>query len=350
MRIKRIYKLLLLILVLIAIAAIVECNQHKNKIDNPQPSIYYWRTTFKLTDKEKEFIKTHHIKKMYMRFFDVVTDGNEIFPNATMEFYDKATNGLEIIPVVFITNDCLKHDINGVAEKIVKRISKMCETNDIPQPEDIQIDCDYTEKSRKTYFKFLKQLRSYMNKTHIKRLSITIRLHQLLMPSPKEWVDYGVLMMYNTGDVKDYHCKNPILYMDDVKPYLRYLKDYDLPLCAAYPDFGWQLLFRGKKFKAILHSENLNDSTVYRRITKNKYVLISSRELSSFIGTESFSEDMNTGDSVFIKECTANEILDVKKAINEKRSEINQQVILYDLNEENINRYERIDYEKIFNR
>src|SRR5574344_95789 len=351
MRYKR--KLLFLLFAIIAITVIIVigCSLRQIKgIENPQPSVYYWRTSYQLTDKELSFIEVHHIKKMYMRFFDVVTDGSTTMPNATLVFNGKAVKGVEIIPVVFITEDCLQHHVDDVAEKIVGRIVQMCQTNDISQPEEIQIDCDYTARSRKTYFDFLKLVRNEMDKVHIKRLSITIRLHQLSMPSPKDVVDYGVLMMYNTGDVRNYNCKNPILHQDDVKPYLRYLKSYNLPLCAAYPDFGWQLLFRGKKFKAILHGENLNDSTLYKRVAKDKYVLVSSRDIPSFVGAESYSENVNAGDSVFVKECTVNDILEVKRDVEAKRKEINQQVILYDLNEENINRFEINDYEKIFNR
>lgn len=324
--------------------------QGGSAIDNPQPSVYYWRTSFKLTDSEKSFLKVHHVRKMYMRFFDVVPDGRSTVPNATIVFRDKAVDGVDIIPVVFITEECLQRDINSVADKIVERVVRMCETNDIPQPEELQIDCDYTARSAMTFFDFLKHLRGCMDRTHIKTLSVTIRLHQLSMRSPARWADYGVLMMYNTGSLRDYNCPNPILRLDDVKPYLRYLKGYDLPLCAAYPDFEWKLLFRGRRFKTILHDADLTDSTLYERVARNKYVLVSSRDMPSFVGAGCLSEHVNAGDSVFVKGSTADEILSVKDAIEKRRKGINRQVILYDLNEENINRYKRSDYEKIFNR
>ena len=55
------------------------------------------------------------------------------------------------------------------------------------------------------------------------------------------------------------------------------------------------------------------------------------------------------GDSLFIKECPSEEILKVKAALEKRRRGINSQVILYDLNEENIKRYNQNVYEKILN-
>lgn len=48
-------------------------------------SIYYWRTTFSLSDGEKESLTTHDVNKIYMRFFDVdwaypAKNGEDITP------------------------------------------------------------------------------------------------------------------------------------------------------------------------------------------------------------------------------------------------------------------------------
>ena len=285
---------------------------------------------------------------MYVRFFDVVSERDSLIPNATIVFSEHPDTNIEIIPVIFITEGCLYKDINGISQKLVDRITKMCNTNNLKSPKEIQIDCDYTLRSRKRYDDFLTHLRLSLKRSTIKQISVTIRLHQLSMPIPKD-VYYGVLMMYNTGDVNDYQCKNPILSFDDVKPYLRYIHDYQLPLCTAYPCFKWQLLFRGNQFKAILHEENLSDSTIYKHVTKDKFLIVSSRDLPSFIGENSYTIQINAGDTLFIKECPSEEILKVKNALEKKRRGINSQVILYDLNEENIKRYNPNVYEKILN-
>ena len=71
---------------------------------------------------------------------------------------------------------------------------------------------------------FLKEVRPSLEGYFQKkiRISSTIRLHQLAQTPPE--ADYGVLMCYNTGDLKDFNTKNSILDVKDVKPYLKYLK------------------------------------------------------------------------------------------------------------------------------
>ncbi len=75
------------------------------------------------------------------------------------------------------------------------------------------------------------------------RLSTTIRLHQLSMEVPP--ADYGVLMLYNTGNPEKYAERNPILDIRDVMLYISKLDDYALPLAAAYPVFLWQRTIYG---------------------------------------------------------------------------------------------------------
>ena len=34
-------------------------------------AIYYWKTVFRLTEYDRQFLKKHHIRKIYLRMFDV---------------------------------------------------------------------------------------------------------------------------------------------------------------------------------------------------------------------------------------------------------------------------------------
>jgi hypothetical protein len=126
-------------------------------------------------------------------------------------------------------------------------------------------------------------------------LSTTIRLHQLSMPVPP--ADYGVLMLYNTGDPRKFNERNPILDLRDVMPYVKGLKDYDLPLAAAYPVFLWQRDIYG------VHVEHW---------------------------------------------VQPDEILRVKAAVEERRPELRRTILTYHLDKENINRYLPQTYEAIY--
>ena len=256
-------------------------------------AVYFWRTDLRLDSTERAFLQRYHINKVYCRYFDVVIDeeGAEPKPNATIAFSSTLPDSIELIPTVYITEDCMHQKHAGLAEKIVKRIRQMDETNDIKHVSEIQIDCDYTSKSRKNYYQFLEEVKEAWGQT----LSTTIRLHQLSMEAPP--VDYGVLMIYNTGDPRKWEERNPILDIRDVQPYLKRLDSYPLPLAAAYPVYQWVRTIRNIRIE---HT----------------------------VG--------------------ADEILRVKEAVEKERSSLKNVIVTYHLDKDNINRYKPETYEEIY--
>ena len=275
--------------------------------------MYYWSTTFQLDSTKKSFLKEHQINRLYLRYFDVVVDDNgEPMPNATIRFRDSIPQGLEIIPTVFIVNDCMKQDVSGLAEKMLRRILQMNETHHVGKVHEIQIDCDWTGSTRKTFFSFMEQLRALAKEKGI-RLSSTIRLHQLSQIPPP--ADRGVLMMYNTGDFTQLSCEHPILDMRDVRPFLPALRRYKLPLSTAYPLYRWRIVFRNGRYVGILHTDD---------------------ELPVL-----------PGDSIVIRQPELQEILEAKKAVSQHNAHANDEVILFDLNQTNITRFKHTDYEEI---
>ncbi len=279
----------------------VGCTQ---PIELPEENaVYYWRTDLRLDSTERTFLATYNIKKVYCRYFDVVINDTATgpMPNATIHFNDTLPDGIELIPTVYITENCMHQPHKGLAQKLVQRIKQMNETNDIKNVHEIQIDCDYTERSRQTYYEFLKEVRAAWlepnnpdnTSTHI--LSTTIRLHQLAMEAPP--ADYGVLMLYNTGDPRKWTERNPILDIRDVSPYLKRLDDYPLPLAAAYPVYSWLRVIQGVN---VVHTVE------------------------------------------------AAEILQVKEAVEKKRQGLKRSIITYHLDKENINRYKPKTYEAIY--
>lgn len=271
----------------------IGCSQQKQRELPEGNAVYFWRTDLRLDSTEKAFLQQYHINKVYCRYFDVVMndDGTEPKPNATISFSEILPADIEIIPTVYITEDCMHQKHAGLAEKIVKRIQQMNETNDISEVREIQIDCDYTSKSRSTYYDFLKEVRQAWGKT----VSTTIRLHQLSMATPP--ADYGVLMIYNTGDPRKWEDRNPILDYRDVYPYLERLDNYQLPLAAAYPVYLWVRNIQGVRVEHTVE---------------------------------------------------AAEILKVKKAMEKERPDLSRAIITYHLDKDNINRYKPKTYEEIY--
>ena len=282
----------LLFSLLIVVLLLTGCRQQ-----SPMPqenSIYYWRTEWRLDSVEHDFLKQYDIHKVYCRYFDVVMRDNEPMPNATISFTEPIDPSLSIVPTVYITEDCMHSEHKGLAERIVERIVQMNETNDVKNVKEIQIDCDYTGRSLKTYYAFLEEVRTTVRQHNIRR-STTIRLHQLSREVPP--ADYGVLMLYNTGNPEKYAERNPILDIRDVMPYISKLDDYALPLAAAYPVFLWQRTIYG------VHVDHWVE---------------------------------------------ADEILKVKDVVEEKRPELRRTILTYHLDKENIKRYTSETYETIY--
>jgi hypothetical protein len=256
---------------------------------------YYWQVTFALDSVQSDFLHRHDIRCLYCRYFDVVNDPEQgPMPNATVQFATPVPSGIEIVPTVFIMNDCMQVWPDSLARRIVRRVVQMNETNDIGGVRELQIDCDYTARNRELYYRFLEEVR-YEASAAGMALSTTVRLHQLSMPAPP--VDYGVLMLYNTGSPDRFAERNPILDMRDVKPYLRYLHDYPLPLAAAYPVFLWQRNIHGVRIDHVAPFD---------------------------------------------------EIVRCKQAVEAERDDLRQLVFTYHLDSENINRYTPEQYETIY--
>ena len=275
---------------LLLVLMVTSCQQRERLAEGN--AVYYWRTDFRFDSIERAFLRLYNINKVYCRYFDVVMSEEQgPVPNATITFSDSLPIGVEMIPTIYITEDCMHQDPKGLAEKLVKRIQQMNETNDIKGVQEIQIDCDYTAKSRKVYYQFLKEVKSAWKQ----RLSTTIRLHQLSMEEPP--VDYGALMLYNTGDPRKWTERNPILDARDVYPYVKRLDDYPLPLAAAYPVFSWLRVIQGVNIEHTVE---------------------------------------------------ADEIIKVKQMVEKEREDLSRAIITYHLDKENINRYKPETYEEIF--
>jgi hypothetical protein len=268
-------------------------------------AVYYWRTVFTLDSTEQAFLVSNNIRRIYCRYFDVVLDAEQgPMPNATISFASEMPDSIEIVPTVFIMNDCMQEaqlertrknsNEVGLARLIVERILQMNETHDILHVRELQIDCDYTARNRTLYYRFLDEVRREARQRGL-ALSVTVRLHQLSMPAPP--ADYGVLMLYNTGDPARYAERNPILDIRDVQPYLRYLRGYALPMGAAYPVFLWQRDIHGA---FIEHVAEYDD------------------------------------------------ILRTKQLVEAERSDLRQLILTYHLDTENIKRYTPTQYETIY--
>lgn len=314
-------------------------------------SIYYWRTTFQVTDAEQTFLQEHHIKRLYLRMFDVDLEESkqsgtqQPHPVASIQFYDTAniqqTMALvdECIPTVFITVRALKamqSENDLYAEKLTKRILNMCSYHGFADKvREVQLDCDWTASTEQMYFSFLKQVRALLLEHGI-QLSATIRLHQLRTAVPP--VDRGVLMLYNTGSFKHPDTKNSILDYTDAAPYLMGL-NYALPLDYAFPTFEWGICFKDNQFQAIVRGLDYDDTEQFCTNDGLHYVP------KSTIYTENLWLDSRC---VIRREKSNIETIERVKKLLPFTAETS--IILYHLDENNLKKYTNYETKNLFTR
>lgn len=305
-------------------------------------SIYHWKTCYNPTAWESDFMKRHHIERIYLRFFDVdidhwnVSSTPSIIPVGTTHFEKTPSDEFAVIPTVFITVDALRAmtlQTMSYADKITTRIIAMARCHHMmEQIHEVQIDCDWTVSTQALYFELLKHIKSKLQKQGIK-LSATIRLHQLFQSAPP--VDHGTLMVYNTGAIQSNTTQNSILCYDDVASYLRQASNYELPLDFAYPTFAWGIWFREGKFKSILRHTDYSDRSLYEHLDGNKYRVLKSHYVEN--------HQLLEGDLIRYESSDFTQVLRVKQSVELEYATPQSSVVLYHLDSANLSKF--TDYE-----
>lgn len=345
-----------LLLFLAVFVMLSSCHRDKTYFSHEEKnSVYYWKTVFAPDSSDFAFIRKHDIGCIYLRMFDVsvdnvsIIDGSRTVPNATVRIPDEiysilndSLGFIEFISVVYITLDAMKdakaHE-GQLAKNIVTRVKNMCLYNELPNVSGLQLDCDWTASTKQSFFALCDSVQYEIRKQKLTwNLSSTIRLHQLAQEAPP--VDYGVLMVYNTGDFSDPDAANSILDPKDIKPYLKYLSDYPLHLDVAYPTYSWQLLFHKRQFVGLLNGINVQDSTKFK-IMKNRHTY---QCLEDFPYKEIA---IRKGDEIRTETSNYQDIMNVKAMIEQELSNNQHSNILYHFDLRNFSKYTDDEINKI---
>ena len=210
----------------------------------PEIGFYYWKSSFDLTETEQRALDTLEVKHLYIKFFDVDTEGGAAaMPKAPIRFAHGVPEGYRIVPCIFITNRTFqgKQDPGALAEQIWDYLQQI-NTRYGLQPDEYQFDCDWSPSTRQAYFAFLERINRLNSGASI---SVTIRLHQYRYPDQTGVppADKGTLMYYNMGDIEDVQESNSLLNNEKGFAYLAE-SAYPLPLDVALPIFSWALAYR----------------------------------------------------------------------------------------------------------
>lgn len=317
-----------IILLLFIISILSSCGKK-----SPKVSFYFWRTNFKLATLEKQSIQSNDVKKIYLRYFDVALVNNDPFPVATISINDHLKN-IEIVPVVFIKNDVFltpQTDAKDLAHKVFKLISQINQKHKIKSKE-IQIDCDWSLESREKYFEFI----THFKKESKHKISVTIRLHQIKyfektkIPS----VDQGVLMFYNMGKIGIKE-ENSIYDTQVAQQYITSLKKYPLKINVALPIFSWAIHMRNNEVINLISKVNNSNFTVDQNFDNYKDDFFKVKENQIKMGLF-----FKKGDVVKVESISKDNLKQMMHQLSENCALPPDEIIYYDLDENNIKQYQ----------
>jgi hypothetical protein len=269
-----------------AACSLAACNDAQHAPRTVEPAFYYWKSAYKLSAYEQQCLDSLRVKTLYVKFFDVDWDDltRQSSPKAVVQFAQAPA--ANIIPTVFITNQTLQQispaEAAELPGKITQLIQGILEKYKLPAPTEVQIDCDWSESTKDTYFALLKKIKDGFPGT---QLSATIRLYQTkyYQKAGVPPVDKGLLMCYNMGNLKNMGSDNSIIENSELEKYIGNLHSYPLPLDVALPIFNWKVWFRNGQYKGI--TAELPDSLLKGPVfaqSGNQYTALSDTVLAGY--------------------------------------------------------------------
>ena len=318
--------------------------------------MYFWKVNQEIDAKDADFLINNKIQNYYVRFFDVgwnLASGavplGALHQNKRINKKEKEIGkfkvladslihqkNIKIVPVIFIKNEVMrnikKEDINNLIKNIKFKINEIWEIefHDF-KCDEIQIDCDWSKTSKDNYFYFLKEFKKEMA---IKKLTATIRLHQVKYPeiTGVPPIDKGILMYYNMGKIKETTEINSILNNETGQKYINKKSRYPLALDLALPVYSWSVWFRNDEYKGLLYSMNdvnINDYDFLENDVNNPshYICV----IDTVVGDNYF----RNGDIFRLEKQSLAEINIAKKICSPLFKNKNVEIILFDYSPKN---------------
>jgi len=325
------------------LSVILLCSCHKRE---KSISFYYWKTSFHLTPQEINTIRNNKVTTLYVRYFDIDMAPEDATPKPVAPVtFDTTRLFFQVTPVVYIKNRGFvkldSTDIPMLCDNVFKMVTAINKSIH-KSPVEVQFDCDWTVTTKDKYFLFLRRYKA-LSKTII---STTIRLHQIKYPDitgiPP--VDSGVLMYYNMGKIGTDETSS-IYERSIADKYNSFIKSYPLKLKAALPIFAWGQLISGDKVVKLLNGMNYNDfvnDSNFILIFKNRFGV----KHSNFHGGYYFKQN----DEVKIEQVPEADLMEMIDQLNRESSGHIDQLIFYDLDQSNLDLYDKNIFKKMVDR
>lgn len=312
------------------------------KNDKPIIAFYYWKTIFKLSEKETEILKDNKVSKLYIRYFDISLnpENQQPIPLSPIRFQQNVNN-FNIVPVVFIQNKVMLSpnlDIDDLAQKTFSLVEQINSKNKI-QCNEIQVDCDWSLNSKENYLKFIEQFKKLSHK----KLSATIRLHQVkyFKKTKIPNVDSGVLMYYNMGTIAP-DSLNSVYNKKIADRYLKSLKKYPLHLDLALPIYSWGVHIRNQKVIGLRSKIDLSELKKDQNFEQVNAIFFKVKQSNYKNGI--FYEE---NDLLKIEAISPEDLLEMADELDENLAQKPKEIIFYDLDEFNLKNYEKNIFEQV---
>lgn len=243
---------------------------------DPRVDFYYWKSERPPNAAEAEIFSELNSKKLYIRLFDVDLQQGDPAPQGILSNFDKDILPAEYVPVVFITNrtfvNISEESLEGLVSKVFSLTNKIM-SDHFGSFQELQIDCDWTESTKTSFFAFLEKLRAISNKN----ISCTLRLHQVKYKEKTGIppVDKTYLMAYATSNPLGEEEINSILDISLLKDYLENINDYPLDFDVALPLYSWAVVTNHLGKKLLINGVSEDDLTTseFRKLSTRNYEL-----------------------------------------------------------------------------
>ena len=339
MRTNRMFPLLLACFVFL----FTSCHHHS------QHAFYYWKSTFQLSPAEQKYLGDLKVTKLYVKFFDVDLDpvSHAAMPIAKIRFASPHPQAIALVPVVFIRNKVFfsmhPDEVARFADRVLQEVKALAQKVNVSFQE-LQIDCDWSDRTHARYFAFLKHLGQKLKKEEL-LLSATIRLHQVKY---KEMtgvppVDKGMLMYYNMGKINLQSGENSIFDAKIAAQYDAFCRSYPLPLDAVLPAFSWGIHYRGNQLLDLLESSDYPifvQGHHYKKLSQDVYQVV----VPHFYKGSYFME----GDEVKLEQITADGTIRAAKQMASKIKSPVGTIAFFHFDSLTMTKYETKDFQKAY--
>jgi len=301
-------------------------------------SFYYWKSKWALSPKETQTLQQLKVKKLYVKFFDIKWDlaSGKILPVAQLQADSTCrTEHREIVPCVFIENQVFQHldttEIPGFAHVVAHKLNQKSAQFPKAGIGEVQIDCDWSQSTRASYFSFLQCLKTLWGK----EISSTIRLHQIkyrrVTGVPP--VTKGILMCYNLGALQDVKENNSIFNLPLLKDYTQRIDEYPLKLDIALPIYEWTVVFRNQRFVYVLNApQTMLDTLQLQQGEGNRFTSLTSTRIGE--------RTLLKGDLLRRESVADEELAETVTWFDEKLK--NYTIVFYHLKEQNLVSHEGV--------